>query len=296
MQIANIEIMPSGLQVLPPHRRQRLNELLHYLENNESVRGVLLGGSLSYREDTRKSDADLFCLIQQVDRFEHSISNASLKLKDVDVIIFQGYFPWTEKLYTVYYKQDIDFCVDVCMVDIKNANTFFWEPDGCILWDKDGMIARCRKKQMSSPAYTRQPFLKPNAFSLAVVTLKKIEKNLSRGHLWNSLEQLSILRRYIMQIIRLNLLKDAIFLGRVDRDIEEVIPHELNERLAKTIPRYDCVDIALKTIMLVQIIESLMNCFDESRENNLKEWVEKQLQYERERLNRYLQECTSRNS
>ena len=276
--------MPKIFNKLSNYRRDKCVEVLNYLNNSENVWGVLLGGSLSYKEDVNKSDIDLFCLLDQVEIFEKEFELASKSFSDIDVIINQGSFPWTGKLNTIFYKDDVDFSIDICMINLKIADMFFWEPDGYILIDKVQLIDKYRTSQLNSPSFTRQPFLRSNPFSMAVLTLKKIDKNLSRGHLWNALEQLNVLRRYIMQIIRISVIKDSYFLGRVDRDIEDVIPPELNMQLTKTTAIYESKDIALKTVQLIEIIRSLTYLLKDSKEEIFHYWILKQLKHEQNKL------------
>jgi hypothetical protein len=272
---------------LSPYRSERLDELLSLMNDNKQVSGILLGGSFSYKDDFAKSDVDLFCLINDAKKFESNLNANLSRLSDVDEIIFQGNFPWTEKLYSIYFKQDIDFSIDLCLINFESSETFFWEPDGFILFDKAQVIDRCRSKQMSSPDFTKQPFLKSNPFSLSVITLKKIEKNLSRNHLWNALEQLNSLRRFVMQIIRLKEIKHDNFLGRVDRDIEDVIPIEINHTLSKTVAIYDSKDIAEKTILLIDLFVSQQKHLQNGNEKQFYDWIFKQLKHEADKLQNY---------
>ena len=281
---------PAYIIKLSAYRQERFNELLFVMNNNKLVSGILLGGSLSYKEDFAKSDIDLFCLVYDAVYFEKNLKENLSQLSDIDEIVFQGNFPWTEKLYTIYFKRDIDFSIDLCLIDFKNANTFFWEPDGCILFDRQKTITGCRTAQMNAPGFTRQPFLRPNPFCLSVVTLKKIEKNISRNHLWNALEQLNGLRRYIMQVIRLNIIKHDRFLGRVDRDIEDIIPAETNDALQQTVAIYDAKDIARKAAMLVEILLRLEDILDQSNEKCFRGWILKQLLHEKNKLSTYCQQ------
>jgi hypothetical protein len=280
--------LPDSIKQLPPYRDERLSELLSLLQDNDQVLGVLLGGSFSYKDDLVKSDIDLFCLINQVSVFEANLNTFLALLTEIDTIIFQGNFPWTEKLYTIYFNKDIDFSIDLCLISSENAETFFWEPNGYILFDKGEVIDKSRAKQAGRPGFTKQPFSKSNPFSLAIVTLKKIEKNISRGHLWNALEQLNIFRRYIMQIIRLNVVRHKDFLGRVDRDIEDVLPSEINLKLSKTVPIYQSADIASKTTILMEVFIGLLDYLQESNEQQLQDWILKQLDNERIKLTHHI--------
>jgi len=127
----------ESFTVLSKYKFERFCDILDYLHQNELVSGVLLGGSVSYKKDIKKSDIDLFCLISQVKSFETELKNVLPTLNDLDAIIYQGSYPWTEKLYTIFYKSDLDFCIDLSLVNINNSETFFWEPNGHILFDNN---------------------------------------------------------------------------------------------------------------------------------------------------------------
>jgi hypothetical protein len=182
----------------------------------------------------------------------------------------------------------MDFSIDLCLIALADAATFFWEPEGHILFDKAGLIGVSRQNQLNHPNYSRQPFLKSNPFSLAVMTLKKIEKNITRGHLWNALEMLHIFRRYIMQILRLQVIGHDHFLGRVDRDIEDILPAELHQRLAGTAASYDAADIAGKAILLIELLSDHLTYLPGSGEQQFSDWIGRQLEQEKNKLNQHM--------
>lgn len=279
------EIFPQKLNSLPSeYRKEKCKEIIRYLKNHQLIDGVLLGGSVTYKKNIEKSDIDFFCLVSKTELLEFELVNKQHSLTDVDTIISQGFFPWTEKLYTIYYKKDRNFSIDLCLIDFKNKASFFWEPDGVIVFDRNLKITNTRKKQVRRPSFSRQPFLKTNPFSFSIITLKKIEKNLTRGHLWNALEQLNKLRKYIMQIIRLYVLKDKSFLGRVNRDLEDVITPEYNSILSKTVAIYDKEDIISKTLLLIELLFSLKNNIKEGEEIEFESWILRNLEYEKTKL------------
>lgn len=278
----------DNIEKLSEYRKQKLKESIFFLHAIEDVSGVLLGGSVSYKEDITKSDVDLFCLIDQHDKTAELILSKLSSISDFDIIVYQGYFPWTENLYTVYFKSDKDFTLDISLVNSDNANTFFWEPDGFILFDKSQIIESSRKSQMCKPDYSKQPLLKSNPFTMAIISIKKVEKNLSRGHLWNAIDQVRNLRRYLMQVVRLYIIKDLNFLGRVDREIEDVMPEDFIRKFSDTIPLYKSQDIAAKTIHLSQIAEELIEHIAGTEEELLKGWILKHLHHEKSKLLNHL--------
>lgn len=270
---------------------KKLNSIVNSLYTNNKVIGILLGGSVSYSSNLTKSDIDLFCLIQDTKEFINDLYALKSENKNIDEIIYQGNFAWTNELYSLYYKSDIDFSIDLCLVDFKQLGCFFWEPKGIILFDKQMDIEKARHLQMNQFDYTMQPFLRSNPFSLAVINLKKIEKNLQKNRLWNAIECLNIFRRYIMQILRINILKNINFLGRVDREIEEVISVEINYNLASTLALYNQRQIASCATSLIDLLTSQLDYFDIDKEKINKKWIIRQLHHERLKLNNYCKDA-----
>lgn len=266
-------------------KRDRIEDILSFLYEKEEVQGVLLGGSITYKEEISRSDFDFFCLVSNISKFKKVYIEAIYELDFVDTIVNQGFFPWTEELYTIYYVHNLDFSVDLCLIDETKVSSFFWEPTGVILFDKMNKI----KVEKQNKVQFVQPFLKENPFSLSVITIKKIEKNLSRNHLWNALFLLGTLRRYIMQIIRLDLINHREFLGRVDRDFEDFVPTEFNAKLARTVARYNVKNIAENTICLIGLLCELNSILKKSNmESNMEPWVSKQLEHEKNKLLNYI--------
>lgn len=282
------EKFSSILYRLTNYRKKCFDDINNTLQSNDNILGILLGGSLSYKDNTEKSDIDLFCLIKNIEQFENELMNYKNQHHGISKIVYQGIFPWTNKLYTLYFENDFDFSIDISLINMETASSFFWEPDGIILFDNNRIIEKSRINQMKEFHYTKHPFLKTNPFTLSVVTIKKIEKNIARNHLWNALELLNILRRYVMQIIRLNVIKDDNFLGRVDRDIEDVLPTEYNNELIASIATYSVVDIVRKTLILIKILQRLEAVLKTTNENSLKKWLDEQLNYEYLKLEKYI--------
>ncbi|MDI1254555.1 MAG: hypothetical protein PSV16_00515 [Flavobacterium sp.] len=280
--------LPETIDLLPMYRQEVLSKSLTFLYNSGNISGVLLGGSVSYKKDIEKSDVDLFCLMEHNSGIEDIITHYRESITEVDTVIFQGFFPWTQNLYTVYFKNDNDFSLDIGFISIDSAESFFWEPDGHVLFDSSGLIEKSRRIQMSKPEYTKQPFLKSNPFTMAVISIKKIDKNLSREHLWNAIEQVKNLRGYLMQVVRLYVIKDTNFLGRVDREIEDVMPEKFNKQFSETLPTYNTKDIAAKAILLSNIGENLIEYIAGTKEDILKNWILKHLSHEKEKLVKYL--------
>ena len=265
-------------------KSEKADTLIDLLSAHPALSAILLGGSLSFNPSLEHADTDLFCLLNDRSAIEAVLSEICIQLSGFDALIYQGNFPWTKRLYTIYFRDEPDFSIDLCLIDRSEAEDFFWEPNGILLVDKWGELATIRRIQLITSKFPAHPFNKENPFTLAIVTLKKIRKNICRGHLWNAFELLNIMRRYIMQLIRATLPGSGAYLGRVDRDIEDVLPVAINQRLKATLPIYDQVDIAHKTIILADLLLSYEHLLMENEERFYRQWIGRQLRHERVKL------------
>jgi len=280
--------LPDFINKLDEYKKSRLTEILNKIYSDQNFDGILWAGSMSYKKDLSRSDADLLCLTKDVAQAETSIKNDWINLPEVDVVLDQGSFPWLGKTYTIYFKDSLDFSVDIGLVAESVAPKFFWQPSGFVVFDRFGKINDFLKAQKENPDFTHLPFLKKHPFTQAVVSIKKIEKDLSRGHLWNALYIMNLLRTYIMQVMRVYEMKDINFIGsRVDRDIEDVLSPETNKALSETVASYDSADIAAKTAKLAGMLEFLIKHSVESGEKHLQEWILKQIKREHKKLKEY---------
>lgn len=281
--------IPEGI---PIRMRKTIDSITSVLQTSTYVNGIMLGGSVSRNTQSNKSDIDLFCLVTSSESFEAGLMELFSNFDKKTVIVPQGYYPWTENLYTVYFSDHKEFAVDISSVDSRKADSFFWEPNGIILIDKLGIIKKYQSFVSTALNQTSQPFLKSNPLAMAVVTLKKIDKNIERKHLWNALECLNMLRRYIMQIIRWYINKDFTFLGRPDRDIEEYISASINLKLTQSVAQYCPRSIARSTLILIDILKELIpHC--NYNEESIIPWVHEQITIEQNMLNVYLDAQTN---
>lgn len=291
MDIATGKIaLPDFTNKLDEYKKSRLAEILNKVYGDRNFEGILWSGSMAYKKDLTRSDADLVCLTKDIAQAEASIKNDWINLSEVDVVLDQGSFPWLGRTYTIYFKESLDFSVDIGLVEESAAPKFFWQPSGFIVFDRFGKISDFLKAQKENPSFTFQSHpnnIKRHPFTQAVISIKKIEKDLSRGHLWDALYIMNLLRRYVMQIIRIYEMKDKNFGSRVDKDIEDILSPETNKALSETVAIYDSTDIATKTAKLAGMLEFLVRHSVESGEKHLQEWILKQIKHEHQKLKTY---------
>lgn len=258
---------------LPYTRRDLLLSVLDFLKKDKSIKGIYLGGSYLSISFDEKSDIDIFCLIDNIDETVKNLYDIKANIPEIAVLIYQGFYRWTEELYSVFFEKEDYFYIDICLVQYLNSNKFFWEPNGFILYDPERYLEKLSIRKDNTDPFSHLPFIVRNPFSISVITINKIIKNISRKHLWNSIEMISILRRNIMQIIRLDLIKDNAFLGRVDRDIEKCIPYDYLKLLSKTLPQYNETSIAKTTITLINLLCSMKKQFNANEEKINGNWI-----------------------
>jgi len=284
MEITEIKI-PPFYEKLSQYKKDRLVEVFDLIQKDKNFEGVLWGGSVSYKENTEGSDVDLFCLVTSVEDAIIAIQTTWIMIPEMDIVLDQGSFPWLGKTLTLYYKKDLDFSIDIGLVAEVTSSKFFWEPKGHVLLDRLGKIQSFLAVQLQNPNFTHLPFIKKNPFSRTIVSLRKIHKNIARNHLWNAYFLMNQMRNTVIEIIRIHHLKELDFLGRPDRDIEEVMPADMNVALSATVASYDGPDIAKKTVLLAQLLKSLIQYSVDTNEQQLESWLVKQIDYEIKNLN-----------
>ena len=279
MQITEIK-RPYFFEKLSPYKQSRVLEILTRIQSDQNFLGVLWGGSISYKEDISRSDVDLFCLVESVELAIHTIQTTWAANSEIDVVLDQGTFPWLGKTFTIYFKEDLDFSIDIGLIAEHTAQKFFWEPKGFVVLDRQGKIQEYLDAQSKDPNFTHLPFIKKLPFSRAIVALRKVSKNISRNHLWNAYVLMNQTRGAIMEIIRIYQLNETNFLGRPDRDIEDILPAEINAQLIATVASYDKSDIAKKTILLAKMIKSIIPYTNKTNEEQFEPWFIKQIDHE----------------
>jgi len=149
------------------------------------------------------------------------------------------------------------------------------------------LISKAMVTQLEQSHFTHLPFLNKQPLTSALLSLKKIEKALSRGYLWNALHCLGLMRNSLMQVYRIYEGEDTQFMGRVNRDIELSMNSSWKDQFQATQPLYDVKDIASKTIALAEIFEYLLRYAHEAGEENIVAWAKKQIAHEKGKLERY---------
>lgn len=126
MNIATGKIaLPDFINKLDEYKKNLLSEILNKIYNDQNFDGVLWSGSMPYKEDISRSDADFLCLVKDTAQAEISIKNDWINLPEVDVILDQGSFPWLGRTYTIYFKDSLDFSVDIGLISESVASNFF---------------------------------------------------------------------------------------------------------------------------------------------------------------------------
>ena len=177
-------------------------------------------------------------------------------------------------------KNEDFFSIDIGFIDYSKGNSFFWEPNGIILWDNEGVILRTQNKIQQFQGYNKYPFFSSRPILHSVLLTKKIRKNLLRNHLWNCNEYLNKLRRNLIFLLRIHTIKTVDFLGNPERNIENVFSKEIIFRLNNTQPRITQADITKCTILIIKWLLEILNSeiiMQETIDVKMSEWYYKEL-------------------
>ena len=76
------------------------------------------------------------------------------------------------------------------------------------------------------------------------------------------------------------ILKNDNYLGRVERDIEDVLPRKMLDDLEKTHPQFQKLSIANCALIIAQMSQSKLHFMQEASNLKLKKWIEKEIKNE----------------
>ncbi len=238
-----------------------VSDFLHILKKHNEIIGLLWGGSISRDESDEYSDIDLFCLCKkdQNTSLVNKIIDSISKDNRVDRVVSQGIFQWLGQTITIYFKNEEFFSIDIGFIEYSNRNSFFWEPKGLIIWDNENIISKNQKKIQELSGYKKYPFFSSQPILHSILMIKKIKKNLLRGHLWNCNEYLNKLRRNLIFLLRIHIINAEDFLGNPERNIEDVFPEEIIIRLNDTQPQILHTDITRCTLLIIDWLLEIIN-------------------------------------
>lgn len=282
-----IEKLSNELLQVSSTVRDDFIRVIDILKAYSDIIGVLLGGSLSRGKMDCYSDVDLFCLCSpnKHDSIKATLLNKLQELECVEQVVEQGSFAWLGETITLYFSSEMYFSIDIGIVEFAKGQLFFWEPTGVILWDDNNIITNGQIASRQLVEYKKFPFSSQFPVRHSVVLLQKLKKNLLRNHLWNCIEYLGKLRRNLIFLLRIHVVKDDDFLGNPDRNIEDVFPRDILDRLNKTQPSIDQIQIAEATFLvtdwLVEIVDQSIIRY-ETDDNIMTTWLLKELSSSRE--------------
>jgi hypothetical protein len=216
------------------YRKRSFLQILAILSTFQDIQGILWGGSYLRGSADPLSDCDVFCHANydSTEQLQAVVSKLEAT-ENVRSALYQGYWPWFGHLWTVFFSADVLFTVDLGFVQDRDATAFFWEPTGMVIKDQTGVIGASIAGNLArgNTNQFKLDFPCRNIFFL----LSKIQKNVVRGHFWNALEYLNQARRYLMLMLRDAYVAADAYLGRPDRNIEDVLPRQILVRLQETV-------------------------------------------------------------
>jgi len=240
-----LKLLPADFYKFAPSQQSEILRILNFLSSHSEITGVLWVGAASKGEIDDYSDVDFLCFIENeaAQIFKSRIIDKIKTSLKVQLVLDQGYLPWFGHLFSIFYKTNSLFTIDIGLMETDKLANFSIEPSFHVLWDKNKLMKHAHK------GYYPLSNLK-DPYSDIFLQLFKIRKNLVRGYLWNSIEYINRARRALMLILRKSVPKAKNISGRVDKNIEEVLDPATLEKLNETQPKVLSKDIALCSILI----------------------------------------------
>lgn len=231
------------------------------LEDLGSLHAFFLHGSYTRGNHTEDSDIDAVAVFGTSEESGTVARELPARMRLVAPVLIDAYttrFPWFGRLWTFYFQDPHGLSLDLGIISLEELRTFYVEPDALIIRDCAGMVGeRKRRCHLDSLAARRGRY---TSVEFDVYhTLVKLRRALGRGHLWNAIELVNILRRILFELIRMDIdAPDYVALGRPERDIETVAPAPVLDGLSRTLPTLERESIITACLVIVDRIRDLL--------------------------------------
>jgi hypothetical protein len=237
-----------------PEAQRITAHFIQELSRSGILLGICVGGAGTNTGGDTLSDVDVFTVVEDgaLLRLDETIQKIAGSDPRVCWSIFGQEYPWFGRLATLFWRDPFLFTLDIGAVEEKNADSFFVEPDAIVLMDTTGVLTRRRAESRSRLSTERETLLLTGIDDF-IKTLIKLRKALLRGHLWNALFYVTLLRRALILFLRIELSLgwDQPLLGKADRDIEDHAPAELLMEIAKLTAGYSAGEVIAVTHRII---------------------------------------------
>ena len=189
----------------------------------------------------------------------HVVKALPSRIGDVQRVSIAGYteqFPWFGRLWTFYFEQPGAFALDIGIITLLELQDFYVEPDAILLLDSAHLVAgrkaACNiRDSQSGPQRVSQIEFE------TYHTLTKFMACIHRNQLWYAIEYVSILRRRLFELLRMDFDPPGyIHVGKPERNFESVVDAKVLADLTQTIPKYEWASVVNVALIISRRIHS----------------------------------------
>ena len=250
-----------ALPGLHQNKAETVANILTSITELVQLDALFVHGSYTRSNHGPASDLDVIAVIPTLLDIEILVRELPARVHSVAPVVTKRYterFPWFGRLWTFYFSVAPAFAIDLGLITTTETEGFFVEPDAVILLDKSKSVFK-RKIRCYREGLTAQKAVWVNLEFEIFHTLTKMSQSLDKGHLWNAIENVNVLRRILFELMRSATdPPNYLHVGRPERDIETALPSVADQLLEKTIPTYDHTSIVTAALFITQQLEQLV--------------------------------------
>lgn len=255
---------PDLLRLVPAFGEERAQIVcgtIAALEDLGPLHGFFLHGSYTRGTHAEDSDIDAVAVFGTSEESAMVVRELPARMRLVAPVLIDAYttrFTWFGRLWTFYFQDPRGLSLDVGIISLEELQTFYVEPDAVLVCDRTKMVGE-RKRQCYLDSLTARRTRCTSVEFDVHHTLVKLRRTLKRGHLWNAIELVNILRRILFELIRMDIdAPEYVAVGRPERDIETVVPAPVLDGLRRTLPVLERDSVIAAALEIVDHISDLL--------------------------------------
>lgn len=188
--------------------RELVSKMTSYLQKNNNINSILLGGSRSKGYATEKSDYDFFLLIQTDDfgSFKDSFSLYLEHFQLIDQAAYYGYVEnWGYVFKAIGFYQEKNILFDISVLPLSRVDEMALRATNILLYDRNQVAKSAieHNTNRSFDASVLEPQRKTDYIKLFGFEVLRFEKSIDSEDLWLAVKSLERMKQYYMHYKRI---------------------------------------------------------------------------------------------
>jgi 3-hydroxyisobutyrate dehydrogenase-like beta-hydroxyacid dehydrogenase len=221
---------PQCIDSLDPRHREVVDGVLGAILTLESVKAVILGGSLAGSLPKADGDVDLWVFVANPSGAAAILKQTILCIPGTEYVLDAGHVPWFGRLLTVLAFPGCMFGIDIGLATEDDAQQINTGPGAIVLWS-DPQAESFLALALERRSFRRTPL---NRAERVLDNLRKLKKAVDRGENWGALEYVARARREVLGLIRDGNHLSADWYERPDREVAAYLSSEQAQTLTST--------------------------------------------------------------